>query len=104
MHSSPATLRRVLAVLARLPGLRPAERGEFTKRAYLSGRINLLQAEGLRDLIDAETETQRKVAWGNFSVSQLNLPRNGVGNVFWAREVSAHDWNSCVNRLWVLSP
>lgn len=68
LHSSPATLRRILSALSRIPGLRPAERGEFTKRAYLAGRINLLEAEGLRDLIDAETETQRKLAWGNFGV------------------------------------
>ena len=60
----------MLSSLSCLPGLRPAERGEFTKRAYLAGRINLLQAEGLRDLIEAETEVQRRAAWGAFSVSQ----------------------------------
>ncbi|KAF8592688.1 tRNA modification GTPase TrmE [Ramaria rubella] len=69
LHSSPATLRRVLSALSRMPGLRPAERGEFTKRAYLAGRISLLEAEGLRDLIDAETEIQRRVAWGSFGGS-----------------------------------
>ncbi|KAL5527216.1 hypothetical protein ACEPAG_6007 [Sanghuangporus baumii] len=42
--------------------LRPAERGEFTRRAYLGGRLDLTQAEALRDLIDAETEAQRRVA------------------------------------------
>lgn len=81
LHSSPATLRRVLSAFSRLPGLRPAERGEFTKRAYLAGRINLLQAEGLRDLIDAETEAQRKVAWGSFSVSRLYTPPS---HFYWA--------------------
>jgi tRNA modification GTPase len=69
LHSSLAILRRVFSVLSRVPGLRPAERGEFTKRAYIAGKLNLLEAEGLRDLINAETETQRKVAWGNFKVS-----------------------------------
>ncbi|KAL5488220.1 MSS1_1 [Sanghuangporus weigelae] len=42
--------------------LRQAERGEFTRRAYLGGRLDLTQAEALRDLIDAETEAQRRVA------------------------------------------
>ncbi|KAF8514806.1 tRNA modification GTPase GTPBP3 [Hysterangium stoloniferum] len=69
LHSSPAILRRVFSVLSRVPGLRPAERGEFTKRAYLAGKLNLLEAEGLRDLIEAETETQRKVAWRSFNGS-----------------------------------
>jgi tRNA modification GTPase len=45
-----------------LPFLRPAESGEFTKRAFLNGRLDLTEVEGLADLIDAETEGQRKIA------------------------------------------
>jgi tRNA modification GTPase len=48
--------------LASLPGLRPAEPGEFTRRAFVNGRIDLTEAEGLADLIEAETESQRKTA------------------------------------------
>ncbi|NXD32021.1 GTPB3 GTPase, partial [Spelaeornis formosus] len=46
----------------RLPGLRPAEPGEFTLRAFRHGKLDLTAAEGLRDLIGAETEAQRRQA------------------------------------------
>ncbi|NWW05649.1 GTPB3 GTPase, partial [Oreocharis arfaki] len=46
----------------RLPGLRPAEPGEFTLRAFRRGKLDLTAAEGLRDLIGAETEAQRRQA------------------------------------------
>jgi tRNA modification GTPase len=47
-----------------------ADRGEFTKRAFEAGRLDLTQVEGLRDLIDAETEEQRKWALGATQVSE----------------------------------
>ncbi|QRV72543.1 tRNA modification GTPase MnmE [Ceratobasidium sp. AG-Ba] len=62
IHSSRAVIAAVLRVLSAQPGCRPAEPGEFTRRALLSGRIDLTQAEGLIDLIEAETEAQRKGA------------------------------------------
>jgi tRNA modification GTPase len=62
LHGSPATVAAVLRVLAGLPGLRPAEPGEFTRRALENGRLDLAQVEGLADLIDAETEAQRRQA------------------------------------------
>ncbi|NXS36151.1 GTPB3 GTPase, partial [Pomatostomus ruficeps] len=46
----------------RLPGLRPAEPGEFTRRAFHRGKLDLTAAEGLADLIGAETEAQRRQA------------------------------------------
>ncbi len=52
----------VLGELAQLEGLRLAQPGEFTRRAFENGRIDLTEAEGLADLIEAETETQRKAA------------------------------------------
>ncbi len=55
----PAAVARALAGLA---GLRPAEPGEFAWRAFLNGKIDLSEAEGLADLIDAETEAQRRQA------------------------------------------
>ena len=61
-HSGPALLSSVLSSLALFPNLRPAQPGEFTKRAFLNGRLDLTQVEGIKDLIDAETEEQRKSA------------------------------------------
>jgi tRNA modification GTPase len=52
----------LLSALATLEGMRMAEPGEFTRRAFENGRIDLTEAEGLADLIEAETESQRKAA------------------------------------------
>lgn len=60
-HGSPAVLRRVMEVLTRL-GARIAEPGEFTKRAFLNGRMDLAQAESVAELITSATEQARKVA------------------------------------------
>jgi tRNA modification GTPase len=62
LHGSVAVLAAVMAVLGAQPGLRSAEAGEFTRRALENGRLDLTQVEGLADLIDAETEAQRKQA------------------------------------------
>lgn len=62
IHSGRAVLSAVLRALAKLPYCRPAAPGEFTRRAFEGGRLDLTQVEGLRDLIDAETEAQRRVA------------------------------------------
>ncbi|MYI49013.1 MAG: tRNA uridine-5-carboxymethylaminomethyl(34) synthesis GTPase MnmE, partial [Rhodospirillaceae bacterium] len=59
VHGSPAVVGRLLSVLCGLAGVRPAEPGEFTRRAFENGRMDLSEAEGLADLIDAETEAQR---------------------------------------------
>lgn len=60
-HGSPAIVSAVLSRLEAL-GLRPAEPGEFTRRAMENGVLDLDQVEGLADLIDAETESQRRQA------------------------------------------
>lgn len=62
LHGSPAIVSAVLDALGRQPGLRPAEPGEFARRAFLNGRIDLLQLEALADLVDAETDWQRRQA------------------------------------------
>ncbi len=62
IHGSRAVLSRLLAVLTALPGLRLAEAGEFTRRAFEAGKLDLAAVEGLADLIDSETEWQRKQA------------------------------------------
>ncbi len=61
LHGGRAVVAAVSAALM-LAGARPAEAGEFTRRAFLAGRMDLLQAEGLSDLIAAETEMQRRAA------------------------------------------
>lgn len=61
-HGSIAIISAVLTEISKIKGLRLAEPGEFTKRAYLSGKINLVQVEGLADLIAAQTERQRQQA------------------------------------------
>ena len=60
-HGGPLPLRRVLAAAVRA-GARPAEPGEFTKRAFLAGRLDLAQAEAVADLIASETEAAAKSA------------------------------------------
>lgn len=62
LHGGAAVRMRVLATLARLPGCRAAEPGAFTRRAVLNGRMDLAEAEAVADLIDAETEGQRRQA------------------------------------------
>lgn len=62
VHGSRAVLARLLAVLMSLPGIRLAEAGEFTRRAFEAGKLDLAAVEGLADLIDSDTEWQRKQA------------------------------------------
>ncbi len=62
VHGSLAVVKAVARVLGEMPGLRMAEAGEFTRRALENGRLDLAQVEGLADLIDAETEAQRRQA------------------------------------------
>lgn len=62
LHGSTAVVARVLRALADIDGLRMAEAGEFTRRALENGQLDLTQVEGLADLIDAETEAQRRQA------------------------------------------
>ncbi|XP_072457418.1 tRNA modification GTPase GTPBP3, mitochondrial isoform X2 [Notamacropus eugenii] len=62
VHGGPAVVSAVLGALGSIPGLRPAEAGEFTKRAFQNGKLSLTEVEGLGDLIHAETEAQRRQA------------------------------------------
>lgn len=62
VHGSVAVVSALLRVLADMPGCRSAEPGEFTRRALLNGMLDLTQVEGLADLIEAETEAQRRQA------------------------------------------
>ena len=62
-HGGRAVIAAVEVALARMEGLRSAEPGEFTRRAFANGRIDLSEAEGLADLLSAETEMQRSAAF-----------------------------------------
>ncbi|WP_332687230.1 tRNA uridine-5-carboxymethylaminomethyl(34) synthesis GTPase MnmE [Bosea sp. (in: a-proteobacteria)] len=62
VHGSRAVLARLLATLTAVPGVRLAEPGEFTRRAFEAGKLDLAAVEGLADLIDSETEWQRRQA------------------------------------------
>lgn len=62
VHGSLAVIAAMLDALGKVPGLRSATAGEFTKRAFYGGKIDLTEVEGLADLIHAETEAQRKQA------------------------------------------
>ena len=73
LHGGRAVVAAVLTALGRLDGLRVAEAGEFTRRAFVNGRLDLAQAEGLADLLAAETEAQRRQA--------LRLAEGGLGRL-----------------------
>ena len=62
LHGGRAVVAAVENALSAIPGLRRARAGEFTRRAFANGRIDLAEAEGLADLLSAETEIQRRAA------------------------------------------
>jgi tRNA modification GTPase len=62
LHGGRAVVAAVIEALAATPGLRPADAGEFSRRAFLNGKLDLTQAEGLADLVAAETAAQRRQA------------------------------------------
>ena len=62
LHGGRAVVRAVENAIAHFPGVRRAEAGEFTRRAFANGRMDLNEAEGLADLLSAETEWQRRAA------------------------------------------
>lgn len=63
LHGGRAVIAAALAALGRVAGCRPAEAGEFTRRAFENGRLDLTRVEGLADLIGADTEAQRRQAY-----------------------------------------
>jgi tRNA modification GTPase len=78
VHGSRAVIKAMHSAISKINNCRLAEPGEFTKRAFQNGRINLLKAESIADLISAETEIQRKQAlkiMSGKSSDQFNLWR-----------------------------
>jgi len=81
LHGSPAVVKAVLSALGRIDGCRLAEPGEFARRAFENGKLDLAQVEGLADLIDAETDAQRSQA--------LSQMRGALSSLYeaWRRDI-----------------
>ncbi|HEX3666058.1 MAG TPA: tRNA uridine-5-carboxymethylaminomethyl(34) synthesis GTPase MnmE [Rhizomicrobium sp.] len=88
IHGGRAVLDALLRALGEISGLRPAEPGEFTRRAVENGKFDLTQAEALADLIKAETEAQRRQALRQYDGALFDL---------------YEDWRQCLIRAaaWV---
>jgi len=84
IHGGRAVIASVIEVLGCQAGCRPAERGEFSRRAVINGKMDLTEAEGLLDLINAETERQRGQA---LLQMQGNLGRLYDG---WRQDLTHH--------------
>ena len=73
IHGGKAVVAALLDALTRFPGVRLAEAGEFTRRAFLNGKLDLVETEALADVISAETEAQRRMAVLNADGAQSSL-------------------------------
>ena len=73
IHGGHACVAALLQEIGRRPGFRMAEAGEFTRRAFLNGRMDLTQVEGFADLLASETEAQRKLALASAEGRLRNL-------------------------------
>lgn len=67
VHGSPAVISAFLSVLSLQTGVRPADPGEFTRRAFVNGKMDLVEIEGLADLLEARTVSQRRQAMQQMS-------------------------------------
>lgn len=79
-HGSITTTNKILEIL-QLEGARLAEPGEFTKRAFLNGRIDLVEAESIMDLIDSKTESARKLAMNGIKGKISKLIKDIIDNL-----------------------
>ena len=79
-HGGVAVTNKVLEILL-LEGVRLAEPGEFTKRAFLNGRIDLVEAESIMDLIESKTETSRKLAISGMEGKVSKLVKDIIDNL-----------------------
>ncbi|MEI9422607.1 tRNA uridine-5-carboxymethylaminomethyl(34) synthesis GTPase MnmE [Mesorhizobium sp. Cs1299R1N1] len=73
VHGGRAVVARMLETIAGFDGVRHAEPGEFTRRAFLNGKVDLVETEALADLVNAETEAQRRFAVQNAEGAQSEL-------------------------------
>ncbi|MCC5969945.1 MAG: tRNA uridine-5-carboxymethylaminomethyl(34) synthesis GTPase MnmE [Pararhodobacter sp.] len=75
-HGSPAIISALIREILAIEGVRAAEAGEFTRRAFEAGILSLTEVEGLADLLEAETEAQRKLAQRVFDGTAARLLEN----------------------------
>lgn len=85
LHGSLAVQKDIYAVLLQIEGVRPAQAGEFTRRAFFNGKLNLLETEGLANLIDAETSFQRRLALRHYSGQATEIIDNWRNKLLEAR-------------------
>jgi len=76
LHGGRAVIASVFTALSQIAGLRPAEAGEFSRRAFENGKLDLTAVEGLADLVMAETEGQRRLALRQMTGALGNLAEN----------------------------
>ena len=79
-HGGIATTKKILEIIL-LKGVRLAEKGEFTKRAYLNGRIDLIEAEGINELLNSDSELNRKVSINKVSGKLSSLIKKFKDNL-----------------------
>lgn len=79
-HGSKAVLNSILNELSGFDGVRLAEPGEFSKRAFYNGKMDLTEAEGLADLIDAETSEQQNMLYSKWKAILKIYIRHGAAN------------------------
>ena len=85
VHGSRAVVQAIIDAVLSLPGMRLAEPGEFARRAFESGRLDLTEVEGLADLVQAETEAQRRQALAQSEGSLMRLYESWRGELLKAQ-------------------
>ncbi|GHA23419.1 tRNA modification GTPase MnmE [Devosia pacifica] len=85
VHGSPAGVKAIIRHLAGLPGIRLAEPGEFTRRAFENGKLDLTEAEGLGDLLASETESQRRQALARLEGGPRSRVASWRRSLLWLR-------------------
>lgn len=85
VHGGRAVVAKMLETIAGFDGVRHAEPGEFTRRAFLNGKVDLVETEALADLVNAETEAQRRFAVQNAEGAQSELYLGWRGQLIHAR-------------------
>lgn len=97
VHGSLAVIAAMLDALGQVPGLRPAQPGEFTKRAFFGGKLDLTEVDGLADLIHAETEAQRKQVKPNGLVTIIYRILYIYTNIIYVKCITG-----CSTKHWIL--
>jgi tRNA modification GTPase len=89
VHGSRAVIRDLMRVIGEAPGMRPAAAGEFARRAFQAGKLDLAQVEALADLVDAQTSQQRRQALSGLSGTTARAVGNWRDGLLHARALIA---------------